>query len=107
LIARESALQHRVALIQVPSPHSLGNQIEEKKENFKIMSELSPQPLPPRIELGEAVEVITSAILRAIDARKINIESPTLPLPPPRRIIAGGILELQGGLTTTIGEVAE
>lgn len=57
------------------------------------MSELNPQPLPPRIDLAEAVEVITAATLRAIDARKLN-DPASLLTTSNIRIIAGGILDL-------------
>jgi len=71
------------------------------------MSELNPQPLPPSIELGQAVEVITSAILRSIEARGLGTESDRIiearRLDPNSvssltafnyRIIAGGFLDL-------------
>jgi len=64
------------------------------------MEELNPQPLPPRVDLGHAVEVITSATLRAIDARRLADPEPAPWLTSSRiRIIAGGILDVQGGLT--------
>jgi hypothetical protein len=71
------------------------------------MEEINPQPLPPRIELGEAVEVITAATLRAIEAR-IKVAEP---MPNPWlaksniRIIAGGIIDVQGGGPTTVRDV--
>ncbi len=78
-------------------------ELQSSKENLKIMPELNPQPLPPRIELGEAIEVITAATLRAIEAQK------AYPVPNPWlttsniRIIAGGILDVQGSLTRVEG----
>jgi hypothetical protein len=72
-----------------------------EKEVHAVDVELNPQPLPPRtIELGEAIEVMTAAVLRAVAARggaspELTSASPTLPLPPPARpgIIVGIALD--------------
>lgn len=75
----------------------------QTKGEFKPMEEINPQPLPPRIELGEAIEVITAATLRAIEARRVAEPMPNPWLAKSNiRIIAGGIIDVQGGDPPTV-----
>ncbi len=54
------------------------------------MSELNPQPLPPKIELAALTEAVTAAVLRAIETQTKSF--PNNPLRNPR-IICGIIAE--------------
>ena len=69
---------------------------------------LNPQPLPPRVDLAETVEAISTGVLRALEARKLGRQLLD-PVPHPWsgissiRIICGGLLDLQKGVINQVG----
>jgi hypothetical protein len=57
------------------------------------MSELNPQPLPPRVDLGQLTEAVTASVRSALEERPATPSTPQVFRNP--RVIIGIIIEPQ------------
>ena len=58
-----------------------------------MQSELNPQPLPPRVDLGSLTEAVTASVRSALEQRAVSATTPAVFRNP--RIIIGIIVEPQ------------
>jgi hypothetical protein len=57
------------------------------------MSELNPQPIPPKVDLGQLTEAVTASVRSALEERPVTSSTPQVFRNP--RIIIGIIIEPQ------------
>jgi hypothetical protein len=56
-------------------------------------TELNPQPLPPKVDLGQLTETVTASVRKALEERAVTTSTPQVFRNP--RIIIGIIMEPQ------------
>lgn len=57
------------------------------------MADINPQPLPPKVDLGQLTEAVTASVRSALEQRKVTDTTPDVFRNP--RIIIGIIMEPQ------------
>jgi hypothetical protein len=57
------------------------------------MSELNPQPIPPKVDLGQLTEAVTASVRSALEERPVTSSTPPVFRNP--RVIIGIIIEPQ------------
>jgi hypothetical protein len=111
-IIKKQSLHPQLAMFKQISSCMSTHLFEINTMEAYVMSELNPnlnpQPLPPRVDLAETVEAISTGVLRALEARKLGQQLQE-PSPSPWRgissirIICGGLLDLQKGVIPQVG----